>query len=162
MKASTFLGLGSNQGDRRKNILSAIDLIGTYIGEVISQSPVYETEPWRLESSDEFLNIVIKVLTELTPMDLLKKTHEIEKRLGRTRNEMRYSSRTNDIDILLYNSKILNKKILKVPHPMIPERRFVLVPLCDIEPEGIHPVLNKTFSELLKACSDQKKVRKWK
>lgn len=160
MKATTFLGLGSNQGDRRKNILGAIDLIGAFIGEVISQSYIYETEPWNLESSDEFLNIVIKVLTELKPMDLLKKTRGIEDMLGRTRNEIRYSSRTIDIDILLYNSKILNKRILKVPHPMIPQRRFVLVPLCDIEPDGIHPVLNKTFSELLKECNDQKKVRK--
>ena len=91
----------------------------------------------------------------------MKKLQEIEEKLGRTRSLSRYSSRTIDIDILLYGSRIIRKKMLTVPHPLIAERRFVLVPLCDIEPEGVHPVLRKTFSDLLKECTDSGGVRRY-
>lgn len=156
-----FLGIGTNQGDRLENMETAIALISASVGEILAVSGVYETEPWGFENNSKFLNSVVKVITRLSPLALLKKLQEIEEKLGRTRSLSRYSSRTIDIDILLYGNRIIRKKMLKVPHPLIPERRFVLVPLCDIEPEGVHPVLGKTFSDLLTECVDSGSVRKY-
>jgi 2-amino-4-hydroxy-6-hydroxymethyldihydropteridine diphosphokinase len=156
-----FLGIGTNQGDRDENMETAVALINASVGEILAVSGVYETDPWGFESDSKFLNSVVKVTTRLSPLALLKKLQEIEEKLGRIRSLNRYSSRTIDIDILLYGSRIIRKKMLTVPHPCMPERRFVLVPLCDIEPEGIHPVLEKTFSDLLKECTDSGIVTKY-
>jgi 2-amino-4-hydroxy-6-hydroxymethyldihydropteridine diphosphokinase len=129
---------------------------------VTSFSHIYETEPWGFESENTFLNIVLKVQTELKPVALLRKIHGIENQLGRVRNDTQYSSRIVDIDILFYNNIIINRKNMQIPHPRVSERRFVLVPLCEIEPDGIHPVLGKSFSNMLDECRDDKKVREYK
>jgi 2-amino-4-hydroxy-6-hydroxymethyldihydropteridine diphosphokinase len=104
--------------------------------------------------------MVIQIETDLKPVDLLKKLLQIEMWMGRIRTSEKYSSRVIDIDILLYENEVINKPYLKVPHPMIQERKFVLVPLCDIAPEMVHPLLNKTFSTLLKECRDDREVKK--
>lgn len=140
---------------------TAVARISDSIGEILAVSNVYETDPWGFESSSKFLNSAVKVITRLDPLALLKKLQEIEEKLGRVRRLDRYSSRTIDIDILFYGSRIIRKKMLKVPHPNIAERRFVLVPLCDIEPEGVHPVLKKTFSDLLAECADSGGIRRY-
>jgi len=153
-----FLGLGSNLGDRKGYLRAAIDAIGESAGEVVSISGIYESEPWGFSSEERFLNMVISLKTEPDPETLLKKLMKIESKLGRVRNGKGYSSRTIDIDILLYDDLIIDKPDLKIPHPLIQERRFVLAPLCDIAPDITHPVLKKTFAALLGECGDLSQV----
>jgi len=156
-----FLGIGTNLGDREVNLKRAIGLIEEYIGPVLQFSSVYKTEPWGFQTEDEFLNQVVKVETVLTPSGLLGKILMIESLSGRVRSTQRYSSRLMDIDILLYEDLILDSETLKIPHPLISERKFVLIPLCEIASEMIHPVLKKTISELLEICKDNSRVLPW-
>jgi len=155
-----FLGLGTNLGDREANLNKALELISKSVGRIDTCSGIYETEPWGFQSENNFLNMVIKVHTKLKPTDLIKKIILIEDHLGRIRDSRKYISRTIDIDILLYANIVIDKSNLTIPHPLIQDRRFVLVPLCDIAPEMIHPVLSKTFAALLKECKDDREVKK--
>ena len=155
-----FLGVGTNLGDREKNLKEAITGIGKYIGRVVNSSSVYETEPWGFEAEQQFLNIVVKVETELVPSEVLRAILILETKLGRVRSEIQYSSRVIDIDILFYGDEIINSEELKVPHPLLPERKFVLVPLCEIEPELVHPGLKQSVTSLLEKCVDKSEVRK--
>lgn len=160
MTSTVVLGIGTNLGDREKNISNSLTLINLKIGEIISSSSVYESEPWGFESTNNFLNMVVKLRTSLMPFEILTAIHRIEEELGRVRDATQYVSRTIDIDILLCGNRIVNKKNLHIPHPLLAERKFVLVPLCEIDPEAIHPVLKKKYSELLKECRDEKKITK--
>jgi 2-amino-4-hydroxy-6-hydroxymethyldihydropteridine diphosphokinase len=158
---TVFLGIGSNLGDRAENLQDAKIRIEEFIGSVVSSSSVYETEPWGFQSEKEFLNMVLGVETDLSPSGLLGRILMIESQLGRIRCDPNYSSRKIDIDILLYNNEIVDEEALKIPHPKMHERRFVLVPLCDIAPKLVHPVLKKSISSLLKSCKDKGRVRKY-
>jgi len=155
-----FLGLGTNLGNRRKNLNDAVAGIREQIGKVVNISSVYETEPWGFKSESQFLNIVIKVETLLNPSAVLEAILRIELFLGRVRGENQYSSRIIDIDILFYEDQVIDSSDLKVPHPKLQERKFVLVPLCEIEPEMVHPVLKKTMVLLFKECEDKSEVMK--
>jgi len=155
-----FLGIGTNLGNRESNLEEAVARIEEYIGKVTRSSSVYETEPWGFQAEDEFLNMVVKVETKLTPSGLLGRILMIESLLGRVRSEKQYSSRVIDIDILLYEDLVIDEENLKIPHPLLHERKFVLVPLCEIEPELVHPVLNKSVATLLESCLDKSKVKK--
>jgi 2-amino-4-hydroxy-6-hydroxymethyldihydropteridine diphosphokinase len=155
-----FLGIGTNLGNRESNLKEAVARIEEYIGKVTRSSSVYETEPWGFQAEDEFLNMVVKVETKLTPSGLLGRILMIESLLGRVRSEKQYSSRVIDIDILLYEDLVIDEENLKIPHPLLHERKFVLVPLCEIEPELVHPVLNKSVATLLESCLDKSKVKK--
>jgi len=157
-----YLFLGSNLGDRKKQMDEALDLIPEMIGEVTKRSSFYETEPWGFSSEEFFLNIAMQTLTSLSPEEVMRKIDEIEKRFGRERSDSGYSSRTMDIDILFYDDLVLDQDILKIPHPMLKDRRFVIVPLNEIAHELIHPVFLKTIGELLQDCTDTKDVRKYK
>lgn len=157
-----YLLLGSNLGDRKKQMDEALDLIPEMIGQVTKRSSFYETEPWGFSSEEFFLNIAMQTLTSLSPEEVMRKIDEIEKRFGRERADSGYSSRTMDIDILFYDDLVLDQNILKIPHPMLKDRRFVLVPLNEIAHELIHPVFRKTIGELLQDCTDTKEVRKYK
>ena len=157
-----FLGLGSNLGDKRKNLDEAKIRIEESIGKIVNCSSVYQTEPWGFKSENDFLNMVICVETNLHPSGLLGRILMIESQMGRTRCDNQYSSREIDIDILLYENEIVDEIALKIPHPKLHERRFVLVPLCEIGSEIIHPVLNQSVESLLKSCKDKSKVRKFK
>ena len=155
-----FLGLGTNLGDREALLNKALELITESVGPVSASSGIYETEPWGFKSGNNFLNMVAQVHTDLNPADLLKKLALIENQLGRKRGSRKYVSRTIDIDILLYGDRVIDRPDLKIPHPLIHERRFVLVPLCDLAPDLLHPVLNKTFAVLLKECRDHRNVKR--
>ena len=134
-------------------------MIGESLGKIISSSSIYETEPWGFKSDYKFLNMVLSIETELSPSGLIGRILMIESQLGRIRCESQNSSRKIDIDILLYDNGIIEEHTLKIPHPRMHERKFVLVPLCEIAPEIMHPVLKKTMAELLKACKDKCKVK---
>ncbi len=159
---NVFLGIGTNLGRRKNNLDAAINRIELNIGAVLKYSSIYETEPWGFEAEAQFLNMVIMVKTDLSPFSLLEQIMNIESSLGRVRSTERYSSRIIDIDILLYEDIIIDDQNLKIPHPLLYKRRFVLVPLCEIAPGPIHPVLNKTMLELLKICEDRSNVRKYR
>ena len=137
-----YLGLGSNLGDREEHIRKAIALIGESIGLVIRQSSLIETEPWGFESANRFLNGVILVETTLTPRQLLKAAQKIERQLGRKKKStdsslltpVSYSDRSIDIDILLYDDLTVDEPDLKIPHPLMEQRDFVMTPLNEIKP----------------------------
>ena len=142
MKHKVYLGLGSNLGDREANIRKAISLIGKKVGLVLRQSSLIETEPWGFESANRFLNGVILVETSLTPRQLLKATQKIERQLGRKKKStdsclltpVSYSDRSIDIDILLYDDLTVDEPDLKIPHPLMEQRDFVMIPLNEIKP----------------------------
>ncbi|MBQ7414407.1 MAG: 2-amino-4-hydroxy-6-hydroxymethyldihydropteridine diphosphokinase [Prevotella sp.] len=136
-----FLGLGSNLGDRAENIRKAVLLIQERVGEVVRQSSLIETEPWGFESSNKFLNAVILCETTKTPREVLKETQKIERELGRKKKTTllshlspltSHSDRPIDIDILLYDDLTVNEPDLKIPHPLMHERDFVMIPLNEI------------------------------
>jgi len=134
-----FLGLGSNLGDREENIQKAISLIGERVGTVLRQSSLIETEPWGFESENKFLNGVILCETQLTPRQLLKVTKKIERDLGRKKKSASshfshlYKDRPIDIDILLYDDLTIDEPDLKIPHPLMQQRDFVMIPLNEIK-----------------------------
>jgi len=135
-----YLGLGSNLGDREENIRRAIALIDSRVGKVVRQSSLIETEPWGFESTNRFLNGVILCETTLTPREVLKATQKIERELGRkkktqnsTLNTQHYKDRPIDIDILLYGDLTIDEPDLKIPHPLMHERDFVMIPLKEIQ-----------------------------
>lgn len=129
-----YLGLGSNLGDRRKNIADAIYKIGESVGEVVRQSTLYETVPWGFDSQNMFVNAAICVETSLSPRKVLTATQAIERELGRTYKSVnrQYHDRTIDIDILFYDNLHINEPDLIIPHPLMQERDFVMKPLKEI------------------------------
>lgn len=145
-----YLSLGSNEGDREQLLRSAIDAIGQLIGPVDSISPFVETEPWGFESPHPFVNAALSVETSLPAMDVLERTQSIERQLGRRRKSIagRYEDRPIDIDLLLYGDLVLTTERLTLPHPLLPERLFVLEPLAEIAPQILHPTLGKTIQTL--------------
>lgn len=155
MLNNVFLGLGSNLGDRMRNLEEALERISAEAGRIKRISSVYETDPWGFKSAGSFLNMVVKLDTGLTPRALLEKLLLAETLMGRNREGIGYSSRPIDIDILMIGNMIINEKDLVVPHPRMALRKFVLVPLCDIAPGAIHPVLRKRISTLLRESVDE-------
>ena len=134
-----FLGLGSNMGDRRQNIEKAVALIGERVGEVVRQSSLMETEPWGFASDNLFLNGVVLCQTELSPREVLQATQKIEREMGRKRKSgskesgsKEYFDRPIDIDILLYDDLCIDEPDLKIPHPLMEQRDFVMIPLREI------------------------------
>lgn len=150
-----FLSLGSNIGDKKKNLARAIRYINVGIGHIIDLSGIYETEPWGFEANEKFLNMVIEIMSDLTPVEMMKKCLEVETKLGRIRNNSEgYSSRIIDIDILFYGKTIVSTPELTIPHPHIQNRLFVLEPMFEIAPDYLHPLMGMTISELLVECQD--------
>ena len=129
-----YLGLGSNLGDCRKNLERAIRLIDDRVGQVIRQSSFIETEPWGFESPNKFMNAVILCETTKTPREVLKLTQQIERDMGRRKKSVAggYADRPIDIDILLYDDLNVDEPDLKIPHPLMHERDFVMIPLEEV------------------------------
>jgi 2-amino-4-hydroxy-6-hydroxymethyldihydropteridine diphosphokinase len=156
-----YLILGGNKGNRTKIIAEAIDLVTSHIGQKKAISGLYESESWGFKS-EPFVNQVVKIETLLSPHDVLKCSQHIENQLGRIRKSAGYEARTIDIDLLYYDSLVLNASDLTIPHPRIAERRFVLVPLAEIAPDLIDPVTGLTVSEMLQQCPDTLEVKRIK
>lgn len=153
----TFLLLGANLGDRVATLRQAIILITERVGIVCQQSHLYETAPWGITDQPAYLNQIVVVDTGLEPNAVITQTQAIEQELGRIRLE-KWGARIIDIDILYYDQLILQTDRLTVPHPYLHLRRFTLVPLAEIAPDFVHPVLQKTTTELLAECEDGSKV----
>ena len=160
MKA--YLSVGANIGEREKNIKEAITRLCDEAGRLVALSPLYETEPVGFETTDLFLNQAAIIETDLTPFELLDLIKEIERNMGRTRDEGRYVSRTIDLDIIFYECQIIDDERLIVPHPRMHERRFVLEPFCDIASDFIHPRFQMSVKELFNKSADNSKVKKLK
>lgn len=148
-----YLLLGTNLGNRAELLNRALAGITRDIGAVISCSSIYETAAWGNEDQPSYLNQVALVATSLSPLQLLKKINAIEKNLGRERTA-KWESRPIDIDILLYAGQIINKPKLQIPHPLLPNRKFALIPLQEIAPTLIHPVFNISITDLLGCTPD--------
>jgi 2-amino-4-hydroxy-6-hydroxymethyldihydropteridine diphosphokinase len=143
-----YLGLGSNLGDRNANLEIALLEIEK-IAKIVKKSGIYETIPQGYKDQGKFLNMAIEIQTELPPPILLYSLQKIEADMGRDRkNAIKWGPRIIDIDILLYNDLIIETESLKVPHPQIAERDFVLIPMMDIAPNKIHPKLKKDIKTL--------------
>jgi 2-amino-4-hydroxy-6-hydroxymethyldihydropteridine diphosphokinase len=153
--ATCYFILGSNLGDRRRNLEEATMAIARSIGKISRQSAIYESEPWGYHDTMSYYNQVIIVETDLPPQHCLEMALNIEKGLGRRRGAIRYEARVIDIDILFYNKEIIQTRDLIIPHPEIQKRRFVLEPLNELMPQFEHPVLHDEISLLLDKCDDR-------
>lgn len=148
-----YLLLGSNLGDRLLNLKTATNLLEAVGIRILNESSIYETEPWGKADQGWFLNLVLQTETALEPTQLLELCLETEKRMGRKRKE-KWGERLIDIDILYYENQIIEGKKLSIPHPAIADRRFTLIPMCELQPNGKHPILDKSQVELLSTCDD--------
>ena len=159
-KNTAHLLLGSNLGNRDQLIVDATQLITERVGEVMQTSAIYETAAWGKTEQPSFLNVALAVKTSLSPLHLLETVLQIEADLGRIRHE-KWGSRLIDIDILLYGAEIISvEDRLQIPHPQLQHRKFALLPLSDIAPDVIHPILRQRISELLVNLEDELEVLK--
>ena len=147
--AIAYLGLGTNVGNKRRNMITAAALLAERVGDILALSGFYETEPWGFESENFFLNAAVKLKTSFSPLEVLQITQQIEKELGRTeKSNGVYHDRIIDIDILLYGDEVLQIPDLTLPHPLMHERKFVMDPLAEIAPFVVHPVLKERIIDL--------------
>ncbi|MBX2815962.1 MAG: 2-amino-4-hydroxy-6-hydroxymethyldihydropteridine diphosphokinase [Saprospiraceae bacterium] len=152
MNKEAYVLLGGNLGDRSQNLAQARALIGETC-ELCLSSKIYETEPWGVTDQPPFYNQALKLRTDLSAAELLDSLLEIELQIGRVRNK-RWQPRLIDIDLLFFQNQVSTLDSLLLPHPLIPKRNFVLVPLLEIAPLFVHPLENKTIEELYLACRD--------
>ena len=156
---TAYLLIGGNLGNRKENLSKAVSLINEQCGSVIGSSSIYETEAWGITDQPSFLNQALEISTSLTARQLMRKVLKIEEEMGRVRKE-KLGPRIIDIDILLFENEIHDLRFLKIPHPEMQNRRFVLVPLAEIDSTLQHPVLKKSIAELLEECPDNLEVKK--
>lgn len=160
MQTEVVLSLGGNKGNREKLLFHAIESLNDHF-QLLRVSKIYETAAWGGVAKGDFLNQIAVISTAKTPEEVLEITQKIETDLGRTREEP-WGDRTMDVDILYFGSQVIDSERLKIPHPFIPQRRFILVPLNELLPDKKHPILNMTSAQLLKACEDPSEVRLFK
>jgi 2-amino-4-hydroxy-6-hydroxymethyldihydropteridine diphosphokinase len=155
-----YIGLGSNLGDKiaycKKAIAKILDLDNH---KLLVRSSFYKTDPVGYRSQDWFINGIIKIESDLDPLDLLRALKEIEAKLGR-KETYQWGPREIDLDLLLYEDRIIQTDQLQIPHPRLQERQFVLIPLVEIDPDMIHPVLKKSIQELLKEIKEDQGVER--
>lgn len=160
MKHTAFIGIGSNLGDQIKNIGDGVRLMEDHpLVQVVCLSHLYQTEPLTLngEKQNWYTNCVLKLRTDLNPVQLFHVTQEIEKLLGRKRSH-RWAPRTLDLDLLFFDDEIIRTRTLIIPHPRLHERRFVLQPMSEIAPNLVHPIKGIPIKTMLKKLDDNKKV----
>jgi 2-amino-4-hydroxy-6-hydroxymethyldihydropteridine diphosphokinase len=155
----SYIGLGSNIGDKADNIRKALEILDQFDGsKVVKVSSFYETEPVGYEDQDWFVNAVAQIETDLSPEQLLILFKKVENLIGR-KDRIRWGPREIDLDLLFYDQMIINNPDLIVPHPRLHERAFVLAPLAEIAPDFVHPIIKKTIAELLLELQSQKVVK---
>jgi len=152
-----FLIIGGNIGDRKKNLETAAALIEKHIGKIIRSSKIYETDAWGITNQPTFYNQVLIAESKIPAQKVIEEILKIEEEMGRVRT-IKNAARIIDIDILFFNDDTVNEQNLIIPHQEIANRRFVLIPLNELVPEMVHPVLKKSIRELLYACKDELKV----
>ncbi|MES2140696.1 MAG: 2-amino-4-hydroxy-6-hydroxymethyldihydropteridine diphosphokinase [Bacteroidota bacterium] len=157
---TAYLILGGNIGNRLQNLQEAIQLISEKAGGITKTSDIFTTSAWGNTNQADFLNQALCLQTPLTAIDLLETLISIEQILGRVREQEKWTERVIDIDILFYNTDIINTSDLKIPHPYIQERMFVLVPMAQLAPMLVHPALQKNIQTLLLECTDKLEVIK--
>lgn len=158
MSITAYIGLGSNIGDKKGNCCKALERL-KLSGRCVKMSSFYCTEPVGYREQEPFINAVVELETDLSPDILLATCNSIEEELGRSR-EIRWGPRSIDLDILLYGEHVVESQELTIPHRSLPVRRFVLVPLSEIAPSVVHPVLKKTAAHLLHELKDTHGVTK--
>jgi len=151
---TVYLLIGGNLGDRKLNLETALLYIEQKMGFIISRSSVYKTAPWGLVNQNDFLNQALLIHTTKNCTQLLEEILAIELLMGRKRDNIKWAERTMDIDILFFNTAIINEQNLQVPHPHLHKRNFVLTPLLEIANTFVHPKLNKTIQQLMAECED--------
>ena len=152
--SKVYLSIGSNKGNRSVLINKAIDEIEKKVGIIISRSSIYKSKSWGFDSND-FYNLSLLIDTDIEPKSLLINLKKIEKSMGREDIDGSYSDRFIDIDVLFYDNIIIDSEDLKIPHPKIEIRKFVLVPMLEIADDYVHPILNKTIRQIDNECDDQ-------
>ena len=155
-----YLLIGGNLGNREENIARSRKEINRICGTIIKTSSIYQTSAWGKTDQPDFLNQVLELATIKNAYELLTALLSIEQTMGRFRTD-KYGPRLIDLDILFFNEEIIKSELLQVPHPRIQDRRFVLIPLVEIVPDKIHPVLKKSMTELLKDSTDLLAVNKF-
>lgn len=156
---TAYLLTGSNLGDRVSYLQQAYGLIEQYCGTIQSFSSFYQTAAWGLTDQPDFYNQALVLQTNLQPAALMQQLLDIEQIIGRKRS-VKMGPRIIDIDILLLDEVIINTELLTVPHPFLHERKFALLPLAEVAPQAMHPVLHKTVQQLLDECTDELNVHK--
>lgn len=157
--STAYLLIGGNLGNREQNLASATLLLEEQCGPITARSSLYQTAAWGKTDQPDFLNQALQLSTTLNARQLMRRILRVEKMMGRNRTE-KLGPRIIDIDIIFFEEEIQNLRFLKLPHPEMQHRRFVLQPLAEINPGFIHPVLKKTISRLLEECTDELEVKK--
>ena len=149
-----FLITGGNIGDRKKNLQTAAALIEKRVGKILRSSKIYETDAWGITNQPSFYNQIHIVESKFSAQKIIHTILKIEEKMGRVRT-IKNAARIIDIDILFFNDETVNEQNLIIPHPEIPNRRFVLIPLNELAAEMVHPVFKKSIHELLSTCKDE-------
>jgi 2-amino-4-hydroxy-6-hydroxymethyldihydropteridine diphosphokinase len=155
-----YLLLGANMGDVRRNIVVALLEIEKHIGTIVAISNIYKTAAWGITNQPDYLNQGIVVDTNFSSTEVLAKALAIEQALGRIRDNKKWEARLIDIDIIFFNNEIIDLPNLKIPHPYMHERKFVLAPIAELNPNFIHPIFNKSIQYLFDNCSDKLLISK--
>ncbi|MFZ4591762.1 MAG: 2-amino-4-hydroxy-6-hydroxymethyldihydropteridine diphosphokinase [Ignavibacteria bacterium] len=162
MKNNIFLGLGSNIDDRVLHLNTATSLIGSCVDiKIVKSSLIYETEPWGIRNQNAFCNQVLMLQSSLSPEDLLTFVKEVEVKSGRTQRD-KWLEREIDVDILFYDNEVISTERFSLPHKEVQNRKFVLIPMCEIAEAFMHPVLNKSMRQLLNETKDISEVKLYK